>query len=1151
VSLIRKSFTNLISPSATANDDVFAIKQHVVSYEHGFNINYTDGFKETSDVKINNYSSLYLTNLKTDEEIFTFNELTDTQNDYITYIAYRSPNGNYMLYFDDVNTYTTPGAHSFSFMLSSEVIDTSRTYFEIETITETFCRIKRRQNEVNYYLAYDNASPVSSRFYFTTSVDVADYVGVNLSNPDTFSYVLDNQGFAIFAKRFNDNTVILGVDPTTVEFVLYPYTTSFNYLTQKTLFGVQLIDNIIKPKMNTSFVSYDTDTLNDLSINQSKSIFGLKNNNIIHLQYNDITDINEIKVNVIKTKNQHTNKNILSRGNSNIITSDNLPAPFFREYTSLNTGNSEEGGYDDINLNYVFYNQDYLIESGKHTFFTAPSSIFPYTTLNINDTTIAKDGGICSTTPVLADKIYKTTEISDPLKGNYLVTWLSGAGGSLPVWVDRYYFPNITSIQNALSGDPIFEPTFANPTSQIAYNNQSSIVNQPYYDIISNFTVLPSETYSYERIGNDYLLNYIDNYRNIVQYDFNSYITPTGNVVPVSATELSFTGDKIVSIPIDKVNSTGSFTVFFEIEGSWKNEISYIFGSLVDAGFGVYNDNRVTPFNYLHNGKSVYVYNKNNSLIYSVSFPSDVLDIITENHVDNYFVTTSHGNTYCVGADGTIKEKYSTVQLASLSGQYLNYHKSGSNIHFLNTTYGDYTTLDTNTGNLKVSTAVQFISSTTPYLLRSIHEYNGIVYGFQGDRVKIKGTTLYNLISNARIESYNLNLTGVSDIFVESNTYIEDFNVDDNGKVYVLHNSNKLAIIDSNRKFISDTTLIQGFTSHRIDFVSDFVNGKRQMYPIILLSDEQLNYWLMDYTPALSATPTQLPEISKFNDLFDYNNSYRIAYPEDTPLFLGDYNSYVGDLSNGSTSVQMQAIINELADGTYDNFLATVKPQSLTNYNYYINNTSYKTLNFDMKLKNIYNPSDVTNLQYSIELDKLSDYSNNICVMYDDKEGEYSIYINYNKLFSQVVDKSKYTFNVLLNNSFYIGTLGFYNNITLAQFVKIPGFLYGGDFKVKNLRYFNSKLTTEQIQGLFLQNAGVSHTYITLPCGQRNNNETIKTLFKFTQPYIKSNSINVLVKNTNITTQTLQREISGNIVNNLQDTLPGDVTINSVKFINY
>ena len=114
MSLTRKSFTNLISPSATANDDVFAIKQHVVSYEHGFNINYTDSFKEAADVKINNYSSLYLTNLKTDDEIFTFNELKDTQDDYITYIAYRSPGGDYLLYFDDVNTYNVPGTHSFS-----------------------------------------------------------------------------------------------------------------------------------------------------------------------------------------------------------------------------------------------------------------------------------------------------------------------------------------------------------------------------------------------------------------------------------------------------------------------------------------------------------------------------------------------------------------------------------------------------------------------------------------------------------------------------------------------------------------------------------------------------------------------------------------------------------------------------------------------------------------------------------------------------------------------------------------------------------------------------------------------------------------------------------------------------------------------------
>jgi hypothetical protein len=90
-----------------------------------------------------------------------------------------------------------------------------------------------------------------------------------------------------------------------------------------------------------------------------------------------------------------------------------------------------------------------------------------------------------------------------------------------------------------------------------------------------------------------------------------------------------------------------------------------------------------------------------------------------------------------------------------------------------------------------------------------------------------------------------------------------------------------------------------------------------------------------------------------------------------------------------------------------------------------------------------------------------------------------------------------------------------------------------------------------QQQAILLNNIGISPINITLPCGQRNNIEEIQTLFKFTQPYSKSDKVNIVIKNANINDTRLEQQISANIYNNLQDVLPADVDINNISFINY
>lgn len=1222
MSLTRKSFTNIISPSSTFDDDVYDIKQDKVYYEQGFNLNFIDALSGASDVKINNYSSLYLTNLKLDEEIFRFNEIVDTQDDYITYIAYRDSGEPYLLTFDLINTYNSNAVHSYSFVLCSEVTDFSRTYFEIETLDETYCRIKRRENETLYYLVYDDSSPYNTNFYFTTSIDASDYVNKSFLNKDLFYYVLDKQGYAVFLKRSYSKTYMVGINPSTVDFSLCSYDSSFNYFTGNTLFGVKLIDNLISNKKNTSWVSYEYDNLNDIKVNNSESSFDLKNNNVLSLEYNNIDNINKVSMNVLKLKNQHTHKNVTSRSNANVDSSYYLPAPFFREYSSLVTGNNEEKGYVNLGLNYLFYNQDYLVETGKSTVMYTPSSIFPYTRLNINDSSFAKEGSIFSVSPVLADKIYKEVENqNDNLKGSYLVTWLSGSS-NYPIWLDRYYFPNILDVKDALSGDPIFTPTFDNAAAETAYDNENAVYENPYYDVISNFTILPNEKYIYERVGNEFLLNYINNYQNIIQYNFSSYINSFNNIVNIDATELDFNGDKIVSIPIDMVNDSGSFSIFFKVTGNWKQKLSYLFGSLVDAGFAIYSDERITPFIYYKNDRSVFVTNRDNTILYSLSFDSPVLDVITDNHLNDYFVTTTNNDIYKVGSDGAIKEKYDlgavTQSPDGVLGTYINYHKSGNEIYFLADITGDYAKLNIDDGNITVGSATPFFSSGDNGLFRSIYKYNNNVYCFYGDKIVAKGNTLYNLVSNTAINSYNLDVTGTQTVFTTSKTRILDFNVDNDGTLYVLHNYNKLALIDKNRKLISDNSIVRGATGYRIDFYSDFTD-RHNMYPIILLGDSFNNSYLLKYTRELSGSPTPLSFITQPITSFDYNANFDlevlpsvditdtttlvelsvIGLNTGSAILVNDFltdnisNSVTFDVglapsaSAGFQSISAITSTVELIETTADddptiatttgttqpypgaqdqvnatlvqnqanleltNFIIINKPQPLTNYNAYIDNESYKYLNFKLILKNIYDPRDISNIEFSLPLDKLSDYANSFFITYDDKEGSYDIYVNGIKVFSKIIDKSKYTFNVLLNNSFILGSLGFYNNVPISQFVKIPGYLYGSGYSVSNLRYFSSRLTDEQIQGLFLQNDGVKDAYLTIPCGQRNNVETIKSIFKFTQPYAKSNSVNLLIKNSGITNTTLQREISSNLLSTLDDVFAGDTMINEIKFINY
>lgn len=1099
VSLQRYSFTQIASPSAAFNDTALSIKQNNISFEQGFQFNYINALSGANDATINNYSALYLTNLKQDTDIFNLNQIGYPTTDYVTSVQI----GNNVLIFDLVNSLTAPGTHSYSFAPSSTLVDQSLMFFEIEIYDDNLCRIKRRSSDTTYYLVYDTTV---SNFYFLTSYDFSNY-NFNLQSIDAFSYILDPNGYGTFFKKVGFDTYILGVS--NQNFTLIPYTSSYNYLNTTSLFSLDLTVTQIQPKLNTSWVSYDTGTnFNNLLINSSKSVSDLPSNNICHFEYNNITNTSQIDMNVLKTKNILSEKNIIKRDNPTFVSSNNVPAPLFREYTSLFTGNNEEGGYENIVLNFVCYTQDFAINSGQ-TLVITPSSIFPYEKININNTSFVKDGALASTDLSLSDKIHKQeVDTTNPFAGNYITTWLS-AGSDYNLWVDRYYFPNIYEILNVIQTSTIYSPTTSNPIVAFLSDpmNRDIVAKQHYVDVASNISITPNSSFTYDRVSDTSVANVLSAIPGNIQTGFTQYFTANNTPITISANTLDFNGDKSVSIPIKDITQSGSFTISFKIKGPWQNNTSYIMTPALDSGITIYNDNKITPFIYTKFNNNVYVYNTNNTLIYSLSFSSNVLDIITTDHLQNYFVTTTNNNLYKISPTGTIKTVYNLNSLIPATN-YINYTLSGNTLAFLTDINGGCAVVDTLNGSMSAQVATPFMSAGG-YV--GIHYYNNTLYGFQGNKLIQHGTTLYNLISNNRIESYNLQITGASDIFVSSNTSINDFTVDNNGELYVLHNNNKLAKINQSRRLLSDETLFTNLTAVQIDHAAVYNNGY-SFNPIVLARDVNLNYSLYNLTPALSSTPTTINELSGSDYIFNYNNQ--------------TLNQYI-------------------------TFFSQNKPQCLTNYTYFINNTTQNNLNIDLKLKNIYDETDIETIHYEIDLNNLSEYENSILLIYNTEEGFYKVVVNNNEMYSTTVDKSKYKINTIATNDIRLGAISVGNNSTLDKFVNIPGYNVLENTTIENLKVYSTGVNTTQQQAILLSNTGISPINITLPCGQRNNVEEIQTLFKFTQPYNKSDKVNIIIKNSNINDSQLQQEITTNIYNNLQDVLPADVNINNISFINY
>ena len=364
--------------------------------------------------------------------------------------------------------------------------------------------------------------------------------------------------------------------------------------------------------INTSWISYKD--RNFANVNVEKSAYNLESQCLFHLQYNNIDDKFSTTLNIIPLKNHLSPKNFGIRGDYLNTGTNNDPNVDFREYTSLETGTNQEFGNSTITLNYIFYDIEYIINPGEDLVFSIGNNadddsgavLYPFQTLNINDTKFVKNGSFGSTNPFLSDKVKKLqTNSIFSNNGRYLHTWLyQSKTNPHGIWLDRYYYPNIISKQDALKGKVNFDPASFNDIIDKNYVQSdelfySYVQDAPYFDKQSDLMFEQSTQYVYSRVGKDQVNTIISNISNYKEYELASY---SNNEEAITINNLNIKNSGILDL---------NFDIYLNSDKVYGLDL---FANSSTNGLSISNLNDVTPFLYTFDN----YYDSNNNLTSAV-----------------------------------------------------------------------------------------------------------------------------------------------------------------------------------------------------------------------------------------------------------------------------------------------------------------------------------------------------------------------------------------------------------------------------------------------------------------------------------------------------------------------------------------------------
>lgn len=502
---IEKIPLNLLTPIAYTFD-LRGIKEEnsIKNFENGLNVNDSSFLKGITSTNDKGNTKFYI------KDFEYFNQSFKHQNDEFlttiitsnlffddTYLGFKLFNTDFFALSGDYDSYLNVGR---------AVLSSNETLVSVALSSGNLATIYIEKDGVNFNLkAFDDGFCI---FTVNESPTIFNYIYSIKRKELTFSTEIGNDSF--FLTRDGENLTLSPLNNASKTY----------YLNNGFRISKQIFSSNEYPQ-NSKIGDYN----NDLSIDNIENV---RCNHLLHRTGNEVS--------IITLKNSINQFGSFSSTVNNLSSSSKFKVSGIRKYTSINS-DIRRLNDNELSMNYVFGNQEYIIHPGVNSIQT-PENMYPFDKININDTNFMICGAYPHISPIFSDVIYKYNDNTVMNNQHLLCTWLSG-NSDASVWVDRYYYPDLITKEQALSGNSLFYSTYENEIENMIINNQdleNSIIKNLYFDKISDMCFNTNESYIYDRIN----IHRFDELSSITYNICNTDINYFKSINKEGAFELSF-----------------------------------------------------------------------------------------------------------------------------------------------------------------------------------------------------------------------------------------------------------------------------------------------------------------------------------------------------------------------------------------------------------------------------------------------------------------------------------------------------------------------------------------------------------------------------------------------------------------------------------
>ena len=1213
--VITLNSTNYIGLSTVYGpDSSLKFDQDVYYTEQGIGFPLSRALLNPNDSTTNNYSNLFLTQSVPLVSSVYIEDLEHIPDDgFTTYLAVNSIDGieeavSKFLVVEEPDFYTSNAATALTGVYSQ--MD-NRYFFTIKFHSDDLCRVEHVNENIVRYLTIG----ADGNFYFTFDTGT-DYL--NEYSPQLFNYLYDRDGgYIILSKNLQDIPHYIAYYSTKSPYITaIPAVSGFPSYPAGAIFTC--VDRPVQPNNTVlcdPWVSYQKDfKTNTQNINIEGTTENINSNMLLHSQYLALTG-GTLSVNALSLKNTNTPENFQSRNNpfqagkSQFLSEDDIE---MRDYKKLFTGSNQLLGSDNITLGYESYTTDIVLKKDKITYFHVPQTLYPYARLNINDSGLVQAGAIAGDHPVKSDKIFKKLadakdtspfgSASDETNGTFLCSWLSGGidVNAPPIWVDRYYDPSKVTFIDALTSRTLNAITYTTVFDEIVKSAGYTPNTDDVFDKQSDLAFEPGTYYAYHHYGPTDVRKYIKSFAPyLVEEDFPHYFYANGSQIitgQVPEAEYTFDGNRYaVTNALSSIQDSNQFTLSFDMYNQdWTKPFAHqLIGNLLSDGFGIFNENIVTPRIFVNSISGLEILNTDFKKINTVAYPTSALAFIRPRFSENYLVACADGYLRQYTCDDRLLRQNFSPYLSSI----VSFSNTDDTAFLLCSTPTISRLLSACPGTNTLAPVVTSIissrchtsySNSAGYPLLStgtVNYYKNNFYFTSGTVSKRKDNTIYYLTDNNNtINKWDINSTNnaVTTAF-RANTGTNgfaDFNIDFDGNIWILNNKNIFYKFTQNSQFLLSGALTSKTPITTVLNITG--NGTTRYYPITAqtpLTPSDLNIIInntvqrpvFDYSLSASKVLFVNPPLSGYTGTIQYTQSLD-TFNNSKVSFISDFTNSVytsnvlfartGATINSTTSgisalssPAYQFLVydtqgNQLSSTFY--FTATGKP-ALANIDYLREYAlpTYPQPNLNIKIvtTNISDNTDVSMNEIIYNLSALDPGYHNFVIRFDSYHGYMSLFIDSQLVQSLQFTPRKYKFSNLINRPFLVGSSCVSNSLPLFKYLQKQSFL-AENIKIKNFYLYNTPLNDCDVAMHAKKNANIQDIHFDVPCGRRNYLEEIERYFKATLPGSKSTQYNINIRNTGITDPKLQAALEARIAIILANSAPVYTKLNKIKWIN-